>query len=134
MMEDVSLAAAFGRLLVVAVLMAAVLLVLRRTTKRGSTSPRKRGGTSGRAIELVDRQALGKTQSVAVLRVHDTTLVVGVTDQRIELLATLDPAYEDASIGDLDLDGDDDFVDLTGYELRDDDEEFFAKLRRRSAR
>lgn len=134
MMQDVSLAAAFGRLLVVAVLMAAVLLVLRRTAKRGTASPRKRGTSSARAIELVDRQALGKTQSVAVLRVHDTTLVVGVTEQRIDLLATLDPAFEDVSLDDADLDRDEELLDLTGYQLRDDDEEFFTKLRRRSAR
>lgn len=134
MMQDVSLAAAFGRLLIVAVLMAAVLLVLRRTAK-GKTSARAKRHGGSRAIEIVDRQALGKTQSVAVLRVHDTTLVVGVTEQRIDLLATLDPAYEDAGYDDrADDDLDDALIDLTGYELRDDDDEFFAKLRRRSAR
>ena len=126
MMQDVSLAAAFGRLLVVALLMAAVLLVLRRTSKRGRPMSRK---GDARAIELVDRQSLGKTQSVAVLRVHDFTLVVGVTEQRVELLSMLDtmPAADRAAEADVDL------FDLAGVD-RDDDEQFFERLRQRSAR
>ncbi len=126
MMQDVSLAAAFGRLLVVALLMAAVLLVLRRTSKRGRPMSRK---GDARAIELVDRQSLGKTQSVAVLRVHDFTLVVGVTEQRVELLSMLDtmPAADGAAEADVDL------FDLAGVD-RDDDEQFFERLRQRSAR
>jgi len=126
MMQDVSLAAAFGRLLVVALLMAAVLLVLRRTSRRGRPMSRK---GDARAIELVDRQSLGKTQSVAVLRVHDFTLVVGVTEQRVELLSMLDmmPAADRAAEADVDL------FDLAGVD-RDDDEQFFERLRQRSAR
>jgi flagellar biosynthetic protein FliO len=126
MMQDVSLAAAFGRLAIVAVLMAAVLLVLRRTTKRGRAS-NKRAGT--RSIELIDRQPLGKTQSVAVLRVQDYTIVVGVTEQHVELLATLDAPIDDAR-------DDGDLLDLTGFDVRDDDgdDDFFERLSRRSAR
>lgn len=124
MMQDVSLAAAFGRLAIVAVLMAAVLLVLRRTTKRGRVSTKRAGS---RSIELIDRQPLGKTQSVAVLRVQDYTIVVGVTEQRIELLATLDAPIDAPDDGDL--------LDLTGFDVRDDgDDEFFERLSRRSAR
>ena len=132
MMQDVSLAAAFGRLLVVAVLMAVVLLVLRRISKRGRNTV-KRG--SKRAIELVDRQPLGKTQSVAVLRVHDYTLVVGVTEQRVELLGMLESPRDEFVAA-----SDDQRIDLTRYESArhdyalDDGDHFFERLRERSAR
>ncbi len=126
MMQDVSLAAAFGRLAIVAVLMAAVLLVLRRTTKRGRNTVKR--GTK-RAIELVDRQPLGKTQSVAVVRVHDYTLVIGVTEHRVELLSLLEPpldAYSAAHDGEV--------LDLAHFENADDGDDFFERLRERSAR
>ena len=126
MMQDVSLAAAFGRLAIVAVLMAAVLLVLRRTTKRGRTTV-KRGAK--RAIELVDRQPLGKTQSVAVVRVHDYTLVIGVTEHRVELLSLLEPPLDAYSAAD-----DGDVLDLARFENTDDGDDFFERLRERSAR
>lgn len=140
-MQDVSLAAAFGRLAIVAVLMAAVLLVLRRTTTRGRV-PSKR--SNGRAIELIDRQNLGKAQSVAVIRVQDHTLVLGVTEQRVELIATLppvddlaDPAfddrYDDRSYGDGAYE-DAELLDLRGLEVRDDGDDFFRRLTRRSGR
>jgi len=125
MMQDVSLAAAFGRLAVVAVLMVAVLLILRRTSKRGRSTS-KRG--QARAIELVDRQPLGKTQSVAVLRVHDYTLVVGVTEQRVELLGMLEPPADQF------VPVDDDVLDLARFERDDDGDRFFERLRDRSAR
>jgi flagellar biogenesis protein FliO len=128
MMQDVSLVAAFSRLAVVAVLMVVVLLVLRRTTdKRRSVSKRD----SSRAIQLIDRQPLGKTQSVAVLRVHDYTLVVGVTDQRVELLGLLDPPMDHFEPAD----HDDRVLDLSHIERDDDDgERFFERLRERSVR
>lgn len=126
MMQDVSLAAAFGRLGIVAVLMAAVLLVLRRTTKRGRTTAKR--GTK-RAIELVDRQPLGKTQSIAVVRVHDYTLVVGVTEHRVELLSLLEPPLEAYSAAD-----DGEVLDLARFENTDDGDDFFERLRERSAR
>jgi flagellar biogenesis protein FliO len=139
MMKDVSLVASLSRLVVVALLMAGVLLLLRKTTKRGGATP-KRGPK--RAIELVDRQSLGKTQSIAVLRVHGCTLVVGVTEQRVEMLTLLEhPAPE------LDLDDDgNEMIDLaeielarssaSGTSLSTDDgvDQFFERLRRRSAR
>lgn len=136
MMQDVSLVASLSRLVVVALLMAAVLMVLRRTTKRGRGVP-KRGPK--RTIELLDRQSLGKTQSIAVLRVYDSTLVVGVTDQRIELLTMVAEPDAEREFGD-----DDDLIDLAEVEFarasvrssdgRDAGEQFFERLRRRSAR
>lgn len=40
-------------------------------------------------LELVSRQPLGKTASVAVVRVGDRTLLLGVTDSEIRLLSEL---------------------------------------------
>ncbi len=138
MMQDISLAAAFGRLAIVAVLMAAVLLVLRRTTKRGRVTSKR---SNARAIELIDRQNLGKAQSVAVIRVQDHTLVLGVTEQRVELIATLppvddlaDPAFDDDDRYDDRSYADEELLDLRGFEIRDDGDDFFQRLTRRSGR
>lgn len=137
MMQDVSLAASFGRLAVVAVLMVAVFVVLRRLGRKGTRKlnrPKKE-----RALELVDRQALGKSQSVAVFTLQDEyTLVVGVTDQRVELLTILDPADRpprDPVNATRDVAVDDDpVIDLARIELDADTERFLNRLRDRSAR
>lgn len=48
-------------------------------------------------VELVARQPLGKTTSVAVVRVGERTLLLGVTDSSVQLLSELDAAlFEDA--------------------------------------
>jgi flagellar biosynthetic protein FliO len=126
MMQDVSLAAAFGRLLIVALLMAGVLYLLRRTSARGRRVT-KRGPQ--RAIELLDRQSLGKAQSVAVLRVHGCTLVVGVTDHRVELLTVFDPPEDQVESRTEEID-----IDLARLDMDRDGADFFERLRSRSAR
>ncbi len=63
-----------------------------------------RGSTAGRAlgvVELLARQPVGRGSSVAVLRVADRALVVGVTDTQVTLigetdLATIEAAREQA--------------------------------------
>ncbi len=63
-----------------------------------------RGSTAGRAlgvVELLARQPVGRGSSVAVLRVADRALVVGVTDTQVTLigetdLATIEVAREQA--------------------------------------
>ena len=44
----------------------------------------------GRAVALLGRQQLTRGSSVAVIRVADRALVLGVTDQRVSLLAETD--------------------------------------------
>ncbi len=48
------------------------------------------GGRNTGVLELVARQPLGRTSSVAVLRVADQALVVGVTDGKVTLLTEVD--------------------------------------------
>jgi flagellar protein FliO/FliZ len=50
-------------------------------------------------LELVARQPLGKTTSVAVVRVGDRTLLLGVTDSSVQLLSELDAAlFQDSDV------------------------------------
>jgi flagellar protein FliO/FliZ len=49
-------------------------------------------GRSGAALSVVARQQLGRTASVAVVRVGDRALVLGVTDSQVNLLAEADLA------------------------------------------
>ena len=136
MMQDISLAASFGRLAVVTALMVAVWFLLRRVTrKNGSKAARAK---KERVLELVDRQVLGKSQSVAVFSLQqDYTLVVGVTDQRVELLTLIEPGDRSPAETDRDLpaiDTADDIIDLARIELDADTERFLNRLRTRSAR
>jgi flagellar biogenesis protein FliO len=141
MMQDVSLAASFGRLGVVAALMVAVFFLLRRVSGKGRSKTTR---AAERPLELIDRQALGKSQSVAVFKLHDYTLVVGVTEQRVELLSLIDPAEGEtrmipaepsthaAHAADHEIA--DDVLDLARIELDDETERFLDRLRSRSAR
>lgn len=138
MMQDVSLAASFGRLAVVAALMVAVFLVLRRLGRKGTKKLNRT--KKERALELVDRQALGKAQSVAVFTLQgEYTLVVGVTEHRVELLTMLEPGERGpvesarAETG-IEHTDDDDIIDLARIELDADTERFLNRLRNRSAR
>ena len=49
-------------------------------------------GSSSR-LEVLERRQLGKTSSVALVRIDDQTLVLGVGDNRVEVLLEL-PAVE----------------------------------------
>lgn len=48
-------------------------------------------GTSGSLIRVVHRQPLSRTSSVAVVTVGSRVLVVGTTEQQVQLLTELDP-------------------------------------------
>jgi flagellar protein FliO/FliZ len=64
------------------------------TSKRGRRPARRRP-----RLELVARQPLGKTASLAVVRVADRTLLLGVTDSAVRLLTEIDAAlFEDAEV------------------------------------
>ncbi|MDP9417610.1 MAG: flagellar biosynthetic protein FliO, partial [Actinomycetota bacterium] len=49
------------------------------------------GGRGTGALEVLARQPVGRGSSVAVVRVGDQALVVGVTEQRVSLLGEADP-------------------------------------------
>ncbi|HVM41057.1 MAG TPA: flagellar biosynthetic protein FliO [Acidimicrobiia bacterium] len=89
-MEDVSLLSLFGRLVislaVVLVLMALLAKVMRKRMVPG-TGRRKR---PGQLIEVVARQQLGRNASIALVRVGASELLVGVTDQQVNLITETD--------------------------------------------
>jgi flagellar protein FliO/FliZ len=61
-----------------------------RTAKPGRRPARRRT-----QVEVLARQPLGKTASVAVVRVADRTLLLGVTDSAVQLLSEIDAALLD---------------------------------------
>ena len=75
---------------VVLALMAGAAAILRRNGVPG------RGSAGGRRtparVEVIARHGLGRASSVAVVRVGERALVLGVTEQQITLLAEADPA------------------------------------------
>mgnify|MGYP003350055048 CR=1 FL=1 len=81
-------------------LVVGLLLLIARFANRRFKAP------SGAAIQVVQRQALGRGQGVAVISVGTRVLVLGTTEQQITLLAEVEPD----EIG----------LDLTPVELIDD--------------
>jgi flagellar protein FliO/FliZ len=77
-METVTL---IGRLLVsLAVVLGLMWVVARKMGKRAG------GGRATRVVEVLGRQQLSRSASVAVVRVMDQALVVGITDGQVNLL------------------------------------------------
>ena len=88
-MEDVSIVSLLGRLAVsLAVVFGLMALAARALKKRGLGSS---GSTPGSRIEVLARQALGRTSSVQLVRVAGRTLVLGVTEQQVQVLGEADP-------------------------------------------
>jgi len=67
--------------------------------KRGFTGVAGRRVTRGPEVELIARRPLGRNASIAVVRVGDRSLVVGVTDHQVTKLG-------DFELTDIDLDED----------------------------
>ncbi len=64
--------------------------------KRGFAGVASRRGPRGPELELLARRPLGRNASIAVVRVGDHSLVVGVTDHQVTKLG-------DVEIGEIDL-------------------------------
>jgi flagellar protein FliO/FliZ len=58
--------------------------------KRGFTGVASRRTTRGPQIELIARRPLGRNSSVAVVRVGDRSLVLGVTEQQVTNLGEVE--------------------------------------------
>ena len=67
-----------------AVVIGMLLLIARFSAKRFR-------GTTGAPIRVVHRQPLSRTSSVAVVTVGSRVLVLGTTEQQVQLLTELDP-------------------------------------------
>ena len=88
-MEDVSVVALLGRLLVsLAIVFALMALAARVVRRRGLGSS---GSTATTKIDVLARQGLGRSSSVQLVRVAGRTLVLGVTDASVQVLAEADP-------------------------------------------
>src|SRR5688500_20149311 len=92
-MEDVSVFSLFARLLVaMAVVLGLMYFAARALKNRGIAGPRR-----GRPvpIELLARQGLGRTASVALVRTSGKVLVLGVTEMNVSLLVEDDIGTND---------------------------------------
>lgn len=84
--------AVIGRLLVsLAAVLGLMWFLARRSGKRG---PRR----SGQLIDVLGRQQLGRTSSVAVVRVLDQALILGITEGQVSVLGATDLDAAQASI------------------------------------
>ncbi len=72
-----------GRVLVSLVVVLALVWVLAQAARRRGAG----GAVATERFSVVARQALGRTAGVAVVRVGDQALVLGVTEQSVRLLA-----------------------------------------------
>lgn len=89
-MEDVSVLALFGRLVVsLAVVLGLMAVAARLLRRRGLGGIAPRGHRA--VIEVVARHGLSRGASIAVVRAAGKALVVGVTDAGVSLLAEADP-------------------------------------------
>jgi flagellar protein FliO/FliZ len=90
------------RLVVSLAIVVGLLLLLARF------GARKFRGSSGALVQVVHRQPLSRTSSVAVVTVGTRVLVLGTTEQQVSVLAELDPdeIELDQLDGTEDLDGD----------------------------
>jgi flagellar biogenesis protein FliO len=112
-MSDPSVTSTLVRVVIVFVLLIATMRVMARLTGRrrsGRVAPRRRG--SSRPIEIVDRQALNRNATVAIVDIEGRRLALGITEQNVRLLVDLSTARGDRPV-DIDLretpddDGDD---------------------------
>lgn len=111
---DTSLVALLIRVVVslgvVLAVMAGAAAVLRRSGVVGVAPAGRRGmRRRGAPVEIVARHGLTRTSSLAVVRLGERALVLGVTEHQVTLLTEVDPAELDASPV-----PDDDFVGPAG--------------------
>ena len=89
-MGDVSLFSLFARLLVsLAVVLAVMALAGRAMRKRAYPHGAPRRGKAA-PIEVLARQGLGRSASVAVVRAGGKTLLLGVTETNVNVLGEAD--------------------------------------------
>lgn len=68
-----------------------LLLFVRMLNKRtGGAAPR--AGRVSVPVEVLGRTTVGRSATVQVVRVQDQVLLLGVTDQKVELIRELDPS------------------------------------------
>jgi flagellar biogenesis protein FliO len=90
----VSVFSLLARLLISLFIVLMVLWVLAQIVRRKGL-PGSRGGGAGRAarrqVDVLNRQSLGKGQTLVTVRLDDRVVLLGVTAQNITTLSELDP-------------------------------------------
>lgn len=76
-----------GRLLIALAVVLGVIWLVAKKLRTGGTRQKLR---ADKLIDVLGRQSLSRTSSVAVVRVADTALVVGVTDSNVRVLHEVD--------------------------------------------
>lgn len=82
-----------GRLLISLAVVLGLMWLIARRFKRGAVRVK-----DGRLIDVLGRQQLSRSASVAVVRVLDRALVVGVTDSQVSVLGETDLAAVQARL------------------------------------
>jgi flagellar protein FliO/FliZ len=97
-MSEASTLVMFARLVVsLAVVIGLMWVAATVLRKRGMAPGNSRRGLRGVQVELLARKPLGRNASIAVIRVGERSMVVGVTDHTVTKL-------DDADVTEIDLD------------------------------
>lgn len=88
-MQDVSTFALLGRLIVSLTVVLVLMALAARFVRRYRVG--LGGRRQGAPVEVLARAGVGRRSSVSVIRTGRRTLVVGVTDTNVSLLADLGP-------------------------------------------
>jgi flagellar biogenesis protein FliO len=87
---NASLGVALARVAIVLGLLWIVMRIIRRVSGRSRGGGASRSARNICTIELLNRRAIGRTASVAAVRVGAKMYVLGITDQRIDKLDECD--------------------------------------------
>ncbi len=86
----------FARLIMsLAVVIGLMWIAANVLRKRGIAGTTSRRGPRGPQVELLARRPLGRNASIAVVRIGEHSLVVGVTDHQVTKLGEVDSAEID---------------------------------------
>jgi flagellar biosynthetic protein FliO len=95
--EDVSMVALLARLAISLAVVFGLMVLAGRLLRRRGLSPGSAGKATSR-IDVIARQGLSRSSSVQVVRVGGRTLILGVTDAAISVLAESDPLLLEAEL------------------------------------
>lgn len=101
-MEDLSVLSLLGRLVISLGIVLALMAVLAKVLRNRVMPGMGRTAVRRDALQVLARQPLSRAASVAVVRAGDRMLVIGVSDNGVNLLAELDPLsleVEEAAAG-----------------------------------
>jgi flagellar protein FliO/FliZ len=93
--EDVSFIALLARLAISLAVVFGLMFLAGRLLRRRGLAPASAGKATTR-IDVLARQGLGRSSSVQLVRVGGRTLVLGVTDAAVSVLAEADPLLLEA--------------------------------------